>query len=100
MNWRRVPDQPPAAPRSDDVNQVEAAVAEALAKRPEVGELANRRLAAERRVRAAESGKYPTLGFVGDYDFYVGDSQHNNSYSFGLALSLNLFDGGRTRTSV
>jgi outer membrane protein TolC len=120
VHGRRLPDQLPVAPWSTHVDQVEAAVAavseagpslarsdeveaavsEAVERRPEMGEVANLKQAAEHRVRAAQAGKYPTVGFVGDYDVYVGERDDNSSYFFGIAASLNLFDGDRTRSNV
>jgi outer membrane protein TolC len=115
---RRLPKRLPPAPWSEHVDraeaavaavtaaangppgEVEAAVAEAVEHRPELGEVANRKLAAEHRVRAAKAGKYPTVGFVGDYDAFYGDFRSTDSYFFGLAFSLNLFDGGRTKSNV
>ncbi len=118
LHGRQIPQQLPPAPWSDHVTQVEAAlaavdeapveqpveveaaVAEAVGRRPEMGEAANQGRAAEHRVRAAKAGKYPTLGLVSDYDLYSGDRKTNESYFVGLALSLNLYDAGRTKTSV
>jgi len=115
---RSLPDTLPAAPWSDQIGDVEAAVtqveqggdersglesavAEALARRPEVGEGDSERQAAEHRVRAAEAGKCPTLGVVADYDLFAGSTgAADDSFFVGLAFSLNLFDGGRTRASV
>jgi outer membrane protein TolC len=100
LNHRSLPKQLPLAPWSEEFEQVEGYLAEAMANRAEVSESANRRLAAEQRVRAAASAKHPTLGLVTDYDVYSGQVRGLQSYFVGLALSLNLFDGGRTRTSV
>lgn len=79
------------------------AVAEAILRRPEVGEIGSRIQSAQHLVRAAESGKHPTLSFVGDYDVFTGDFRAQStegSFFVGLAFSVNLFDGGRTRASV
>jgi outer membrane protein TolC len=100
LSNRSLPKQLPTAPWSDDYEQVEAYLAEAAENRAEISESANRRIAAEHRVRAAQSGKRPTLGVVTDYDLYSGQVRSLSSYFVGLALSMNLFDGGRTRTSV
>ena len=120
LRGRHLPDELAPAPWSDHLDrleatacalsdidptqqpdEVEAIVAVALEHRPEIGEVSNSRRAAEHRVRAARSGKYPTVSVVGDYDINTGDfRQGNESYFFGLALSLNLFDGGRTCSNV
>jgi outer membrane protein len=116
---RALPEQLPPAPWADHVDRVlaaieqagtgseseklNAAVQEAIAERPELSAIGSRIQSAQHLVRAAASGKYPSVAFVGDYDVFTGDfraqtTQH--SYFIGLALSLNIFDGGRTRTSV
>jgi outer membrane protein len=97
---RSLPKELPRAPWPEEFEQVEAYLAQATANRAELYESANRRLAAEHRVQAAQSAKRPTLGLVTDYDLYAGQERSLSSYFVGLALSLNLFDGGRTRTSV
>ena len=79
------------------------AVAEAISRRAEVNELNSRREAAAQRARAAEAGKKPTLGLTTDYDLYTGDfrsKQTDGSYTVGLILSVNIFDGGRTKSMV
>ncbi len=79
------------------------ALAEAISRRPEISESNSRREAAEQRVIAAEAGKKATLGFVGDYDVYSGDfrsKQTDGNFTIGLSLSVNLFDGGRTKSMV
>src|SRR5262249_54580006 len=82
---------------------LEAAVAEAVARRPELGEINSRIASAQHLVRAAEAGKKPTLSCVADYDIYSGSfhaKDTQNSFFVGLAFSVNLFDGGRTLASV
>jgi outer membrane protein len=113
LEGRQLPDTLPPAPWCEHVTQAEGAVeavtemsevegvvAEAIENRPEMSEAANRIRAAEQKIRAAKSGKYPTVGVVTDYDLNNGSRETNNSYFVGLAFSLNLFDGGRTRSSV
>jgi outer membrane protein TolC len=100
LDGRRLPEVLPPAPWTEHMNLVEEMVAEALAARPEVGEVSNRQAAAEQRVRAAQAGKYPTLGFVADYDAYGGQVRGDQSYFIGLAGSINLFDAGRTGSNV
>jgi outer membrane protein TolC len=87
-------------PADDQANNIQAATETAEQLRPEMGEVAHLVQSAQHRVRAAEAGKYPVVGFVGDYDYYAGERTTNNSYFFGLLVSLNLFDGGRTCTNV
>jgi outer membrane protein len=81
-------------------SEVDSAIADALANRPEVAQGQSQKQAAEHRVRAAKSGKYPTLGAVADYDHFTGSIGMTDTFFVGLAASLNLFDGRRTRSSV
>ncbi len=77
--------------------------AEAEAGRPEIGEVTSRLQAAQHMVRAAESGKYPVLSFIGDYDIYSADFREqttDGAYYVGVTLSISLFDGGRTKANV
>jgi outer membrane protein TolC len=98
---RSLPREIPAAPWSDRVEEVAAAVAEAQARRPEVGELSGQARAAGHGIRAAEAGKYPTVDFVADYDVFTGDfARGNDSYFVGVVAKLTLFDGARTRNEV
>jgi outer membrane protein TolC len=86
---------------SADGAEVEAAVATALGQRPELAQGESQRRAAEHRVRAAQASKYGSLSAVADYDHYNGRSPSSSDTFFtGLAFSLNLFDGCRTRSAV
>jgi len=73
-----------------------------MQRRPEVSELANRRLAAQQDIRAAEAGKYPTVDLVGDYDvFTAGDfGKSKDTFFVGVVARLTLFDAGRTSSEV
>ncbi|MFC1597087.1 TolC family protein [Planctomycetota bacterium] len=101
IHQRNLPEEIPAAPWSDRVDQVETAVAEAQSRRPEIGELASQMRAAGHNVRAARAGKYPMVDFVADYDVFTGDfARGNDSWYVGLVARLTLFDGARTRNDV
>jgi outer membrane protein TolC len=118
LSGRRLPEVLPEAPWSTHLREaeaalsqvanggahaeeVEAAVSEAVRRRPEVGEANSQRQAAEYRIRAAQAGNYPTLGVVTDYDLYTTDfRKEENSFFVGLVFSLKLWDAGRTRASV
>jgi outer membrane protein TolC len=96
-----VPSRVPPAPWTDHIDTVEKAVAEAVNLRPEVGAMNSQRRAALANVEAARAGNRPSVNFTGNYyvwtpNFYNG----TNNLFVGLAASLNLFDGGRTRSSV
>jgi outer membrane protein TolC len=102
---RGLPEELPPAPWSGHAADLEeavaAAVAEAVAQRPEVGEATSRRQAAEHLVRAAQAGSYPTVGVVSDYDVFTGDFRNGkDSFFVGLAVAIKLCDGGRTRADV
>jgi outer membrane protein TolC len=79
---------------------LEESVQAALQQRPEVGQGDSQRRAAEFRVRAAKSGRYPTLSGFADYDHFTGTGGASDTFFMGVAGGLNLFDGFRTRTSV
>jgi outer membrane protein TolC len=101
MQQHTLPEQVPLAPWSNHILSLEDAVAEAVERRPETAELANRRRSAEQEVKAARSGKYPTVDLVADYDVHTGDLTHgNDSFFVGIALRLELFNGGRTDSQV
>ncbi len=115
---RSLPETLPPAPWSDRIDAVESAVAqairsadgpddaeaavsEAMGKRPEVGQVESQRRAAEERVRAARAGKLPSVGLVSDYNFFTGSTgAGRQSFFVGLIGSLNLWDGGRTKANV
>ena len=98
---RDLPASLPAAPWSGHATEVERAVAEALQQRPELGEASSRQQAAEQRVRAAQAGRYPTLGLVTDYDVFTPDFHSGkDSFFVGLALGITLCDAGRTTASI
>lgn len=96
-----LPSRVPPAPWTDHIDTVEKAVAEAVNLRPEVGAMNGQRRAALANVEAARAGNRPSVNFTGNYyvwtpNFYNG----TNNLFVGLAASLNLFDGGRTRSAV
>ena len=114
LNGRRLPTALPPAPWSRHMAMEEAAVdktaaeatvdaalAEALQRRPELGEGNSQRQAAEVRVQAVKAEKLPTVGLVADYDVFNGSTGNGRDNFFvGLAVSLNLFNGGRTQAAV
>jgi outer membrane protein len=96
-----LPRKVPPAPWSERSQAVEAAVAEALQQRPEVAEMNSKRRAAEANVAAARAGKSPTVDLLGTYNVWTPNFvQSTNNLFAGLAVSLNLFDGGRTRSAI
>jgi outer membrane protein len=98
---RNLPRQIPEGPWGPHIDQVEAAVAEARSRRPELGALSSQMQAAEQNVRAAEAGKYPAVNTVADYDVYTGDFRRgNDSFFVGVVANLTLFDGARTKNEI
>lgn len=99
---RQLPAQLPEIPWCrQQAGEVDAAVAEALQKRPEVGQINSQIEAASHQIRAAEAGKYPTFGVLATYDVYTGDLRTaENSFFLGMAFNLKLMDSGRTRVAV
>ena len=98
--WR-LPAEVPAAPWSEDIERLESALALAQQTRPELAQHVSITEAAAQRVRAARAGKRPTLNLISDMDLFTTDfATGTGSYYVGLVLSLNLFDGGRTRHSL
>ena len=98
---RILPAEMPPAPWATEVEQIAAAVAEAQARRPEVGQMAGQIRAAAENIRAVQSGKYPKVDFTADYDVYTPDfAVGNDSWFVGVVARLNLFDAGRTRNDV
>ncbi len=96
-----LPTEIPEAPWMGNAAEVEAAVAEALNRRPEVSQMSRLRSAAASNVEVARSGDRMTVDFVTDYNVFTGDFQHgNDSFFTGLVMKLNLFDGKRTTSDV
>jgi outer membrane protein TolC len=101
IDQHQLPAEIPAAPWDDRVDELEAAVANALGTRPELGAIANRRDAAGEQVLVADAGKRLNVDAVLDYDVYTSDFRRgNDSFFAGLVFQLNLFDGGRTSAEV
>lgn len=83
-----------------DEEELKESVASALRERPEVGEGESLSKAAEHRIRAAKAGRYPTVSTFADYDHYTGTGAMSDTYFIGVAASLYVFDGCRTKMSV
>ena len=96
-----LPAEVPEAPWLEHATEVEAAVAEALSRRPEVAQMSRMRSAAASNVEVARSGDRLTVDFVTDYNIFTGDFHRgNDSFFTGLVMDLNLFDGKRTISDV
>ena len=98
---QQLPCNMPAGPWSAHVDQIEAAVATAFSRRPEIAALSNQLQAACHNIHVAEAGKQPSVHLVGDYDVFTGDFQRgNDSWFLGVVAQVNLFDGARTKNDI
>ena len=98
---RELPESLPAAPWTERIEHIEAAITAATIDRAEIGALASQRQAAVENVLVAQAGKRVGVDVVADYDVFTGDFQRgNDSFFAGVIVQVNLFDGGRTRTDV
>jgi outer membrane protein len=96
-----LPSQVPPAPWSEHIDSVENAVAQAVRQRPEVGAMNGQRQAAMANIEAARAGNRPSVNLTGNYYMWTPNLYNGTNNLFvGLAASLNLFDGGRTRSAV
>lgn len=96
-----LPEGVPAAPWSEHVDQVEAIVTEATARRPELGKLSSNKQAAEQDVRAAQAARYPSVNVTSSYDVNTADLvTGNESFYVGVGVRLLLADFGRTTSEV
>jgi outer membrane protein len=84
-----IPDGPPA--------ELDASLAEALARRPELAGLQADRDAAEKLREAQKALRYPTVSaFAAAGVVPVGDARFPSNYgAVGVNLSMTLFDGGK-----
>ena len=98
---RPLPESIPPAPGADLPESLPAEIGQAYSKRPEIRRLGGQQSAASAGVRAAESGSYPRIQLVGDYDVHTGDFvRGKDGFYVGLLTSVAFFDGGRTGGSV
>jgi outer membrane protein len=93
----------PPAPQPD----VEPLVARALEARPEAAALRARVAAAEASVRIARSATLPQAGLAAGYDYARPNTrvlplvdEWNGTWSVGVTVSINAFDGGRTSAAA
>ncbi|MBT9550373.1 MAG: efflux transporter outer membrane subunit [Hydrogenophaga sp.] len=85
-------------PRGIDVRSVPA---QALRQRPDLASRERELAAASAEIGVAQADLYPSLSLSGSIDVsVVGVASALTSWSFGPALSLPLFDGGRRRAAV
>jgi outer membrane protein len=96
-----LPSSLPPAPWTEHIDNVENAVAQAVRQRPEVGAMNSQRQAAVANVEAARAGNRPSVNLTGNYYLWTPNLYNGTNNLFvGLAASLNLFDGGRTRSAI
>lgn len=84
------------------IGALEGCIAAALADRAGLQALENEADAAAAEVDAAKAGRYPRISAQASYDVHFDHdfSAHDDSFFVGLALRLDLLDGGRTASAV
>jgi outer membrane protein TolC len=92
---------------SSSASSTEQSVARALRARPDRAALSARLAAAEEVVRVARSTWWPSLAATGGYDYsrpnkriLPTEDNFQGTWDVGVALSMNLFEGGRTAAAV
>ncbi len=96
-----LPERDEPAPWSGHVGAVEAAIAEAVAQRPELGTSLSETRGAAHDVEATRAGKRPRVDFIGNFStFDINAGSGGNGLFVGLIASVNLFDGHRTKAQV
>jgi len=89
------------APWSARVDAVESAIAEAVARRPELGASLSEVRGAAQLVEAARSGKRPSLDFIGSFSTWsISHNSGGDGLFVGVIASINVFDGHRTKAQV
>jgi outer membrane protein TolC len=89
------------APWAARIDAVEAAIAEAAGRRPELGASLSEVRGAAHKVEAARAGKRASVDFIGNFStFDMNRNSGGNGGFVGLFASINLFDGHRTKSDV
>ncbi len=89
------------APWSARVDAVEAAIAEAASRRPELGASLSEVRGAAHQVESVRSGNRPSIDFIGNFStFDINRNSGGNGLFVGLIASMNVFDGHRTKAQV
>jgi outer membrane protein TolC len=96
-----------AYPADLDTKSLDYLIDQALNFNPEIEQMALAVDATGAKIKEAKSGYYPTLSLVGSSDHFNGnlgsglDNKANrNSWTLGIVLQMNLFEGGLTRHKV
>lgn len=96
-----LPSRAETAPWSLRVDAVEAAIAEAVSRRPELGASLSELRGAAHQVEAARAGKRGSVDFIGNFStFDINRNSGGNGLFVGLIASINVFDGHRTKAQV
>lgn len=90
------------APVDESLESLTAPESHATAQRPELAAIEQQIRAAEQRVAIARSARRPQLNAFASYQYDHGWKldRHGDSWAAGVAIDLNLFDGGQTTGSV
>jgi outer membrane protein TolC len=96
-----LPSRVESAPWLARVDAVESAIAEAVARRPELGASLSEVRGAAHQIEVARSGKRPSVDFIGNFStFDISRNSGGNGLFLGVIASVNVFDGHRTKAQV
>lgn len=90
------------APEDPSLDSLAAPADTSLAQRPELAGLRERVVAAEKMVAAARGARRPTVNAFASYQYDQGWKldRHADSWLAGIAVDVNLFDGGQTSGKI
>lgn len=80
--------------------QVDSVPADLLRQRPDLRAAERQVAAASAGIGVAEAARYPQFSLSGTLSVSRSQGRQQNSWSFGPALSLPLFDGGSTQAAI
>ncbi|MGD1048239.1 MAG: TolC family protein [Candidatus Krumholzibacteriaceae bacterium] len=79
---------------------LDAAVRNGIARRPELALIACRKLMARKEIETSRNGYLPTVSFFADLSYQYPDRNYakdfNSSWKLGVVAQMNVFDWGRT----
>jgi outer membrane protein TolC len=94
-------------PSTLDPNSLDRLIDQALQFNPEIEKLTLALESNTAKIKEAKSGYFPNISLVGSYDRFNNDlnggldiEANRNSWTIGIALQMNLFDGGITKHRV
>jgi outer membrane protein TolC len=108
LDWRKqIQVSSETYPSTLDSNSLNRLIDQALSFNPEVEKMALAVESSSARVKEAKSGYLPTISLIGSYNRFNNDLNtgldnrtNRNSWMIGIAMQMNLFDGGITKHKV